>query len=204
MLGFNRVLCAMLNRLLQAQPHLTSELADYAGNSFSLLLWWHQAIVGVNAQGLFEPLSASAMTHANLTVQPLRLVAGLMQQNAQPQGLTITGDSAWSVALLQLLSQLDWDAEESLSQWIGDIPAYRIAQTLRLWAAWQRQFVQQNAQDAVAYLQFESATLAIPKAVALWCNEVDTLRDDVARLQKRLLKYQAQTVVALNKENTDV
>lgn len=202
MLGFNRVVCVVLNRLLQAQPHLANELADYAGNSFSLSVWWHKAIVGVNAQGVFEPLSVPALCHADLTVQPLRLVAGLMQQSAQPQGLQIAGDSAWSVALLQLLSQLDWDAEESLSQWIGDIPAHRIAQTLRLWADWQRQFVRQNAQDVVAYLQFEAATLAIPHVVALWCNEVDTLRDDVARLQKRILKYQAALVH--NKENTDV
>jgi ubiquinone biosynthesis protein UbiJ len=85
-----------------------------------------------------------------------------------------------------LFRHLDWDVEEDLSRVFGDIVAHRLASGGKAFAAWQREAVLRLAENLVEYWTEEQPLLARPAEVETFCRDVDTLRDDVARLEKRI------------------
>src|SRR5690606_37439306 len=100
----------------------------------------------------------------------------------------INGSVEFADTLGFVLRNLSWDFEEDLSRVVGDIAAHRIADSLRTLTAWQKQAAQNLAENAVEYLRDEKAVLPAPEEIAAFSNEVDKLRDDLARLEKRLQK----------------
>jgi len=68
----------------------------------------------------------------------------------------------------------------------GDIIAHRLASSSNALAAWQREAVLRLAENLAEYWTEEQPLLARPADVESFCCKVDTLRDDVARLEKRI------------------
>jgi ubiquinone biosynthesis protein UbiJ len=85
-----------------------------------------------------------------------------------------------------LFRNLTWDVEEDLSRVFGDIVAHRLASGGRAFAAWQREAVLRLGENLAEYWTEEQPLLARPADIENFCRNVDTLRDDVARLEKRI------------------
>jgi len=83
---------------------------------------------------------------------------------------------------------LKWDAEADLAAVIGDIPAHRLVKIGRSLADSLQVAARNTAENIREYAVEESAMLVVPADMASFGEAVNRLRDDVARLEKRLVK----------------
>lgn len=100
--------------------------------------------------------------------------------------LDISGDAYTAQRFQQLLNYAKPDIEEELSQVIGDAAAHRageFARGFRAWASDARATIHSNIRE---YLQEESRDVPSRYEVERFASNVDSLRDDVARLEARI------------------
>jgi ubiquinone biosynthesis protein UbiJ len=113
---------------------------------------------------------------------------GIEDANLEAGELVIEGDAIVGQRFASLMNQLDIDWEELFSEIIGDVPAralFSMFEGLQKWSAESGQTMKANVSD---YLLEESNLLAHPIAVDDFNDQVDTLRNDTARLEARLSK----------------
>ena len=100
--------------------------------------------------------------------------------------LDISGDAHTAQAFQQLLKFARPDVEEELSRFIGDAAAFRageLARGLRGWSRGARATMGSNIRE---YLQEESGKVPSRYEFERFGRNVETLRDDVARLEARI------------------
>jgi len=124
----------------------------------------------------------------------LARMAGSSGESAVRDGsLELTGDPEMAHAFQQLLAFAKPDIEEELSALIGDAGAHRAGEIMRgvgSWAKGARGTLGANIRE---YLQEESGDLPSRHEVERFAQQVSSLRDDVARLEARLNKFDSGT-----------
>lgn len=173
-----------LNHVLARTPWAQHKLLPFAGREARFVMPPVQLQLLVNADGLFAVGKGTADVEIVLPADtPLVALQGAdkAMRNAR-----INGSVEFADTLGFVLRHLSWDFEEDLSRIVGDIAAHRIASALRSFTAWQKQAAQNLAENTVEYLRDETGTLPAPQEIAAFSSEVDRLRDDLARLEKRL------------------
>jgi ubiquinone biosynthesis protein UbiJ len=107
--------------------------------------------------------------------------------------LEISGDIELGQRFQRILRVIEPDWEEHASRLVGDVAAHQLGRAARALRAWGRHAVQTLGQDVTEYLQEESQTLAKRARVNAFMRDVDTLRADFDRLQKRLERMEGGT-----------
>jgi ubiquinone biosynthesis protein UbiJ len=138
---------------------------------------------------------AGEVSNADATIQispslALRLLA--KDANAMSQ-VRIDGNTDLAKALAKVLQSMKWDYEEDLSKIIGDIPANKISQFAQKTGQEVKVQAINIAEMAAEYWQEENPIITKKRHVEAFVNEVDALRDDVARIEKRLAKLLKKT-----------
>lgn len=100
--------------------------------------------------------------------------------------IDISGDITIAQQFQKLLYFGRPDIEEELSTFVGDAAAYRLAEIARGFGAWRREARDTMRQNVGEYLQEESRAVPARDEVDAFRGEVETLRDDVSRLEARL------------------
>ena len=98
----------------------------------------------------------------------------------------IEGDAEFAQTLSQLARELRWDAEEDLSRVTGDIAAHKLMRGARAFQAYAKDASLRFAETGAAFLIDEDPTLVRKPMAEQFARDVSTLRDDTARLEKRL------------------
>ena len=96
------------------------------------------------------------------------------------------GDSDFAATINQLVGQLRWDVEEDLSRFFGDVAAHRMAATGRSFRRWGERTAEHVGRSLAGYWTEEDPLIASAPEVMGFNRDVDALRDDVARFEKRL------------------
>lgn len=177
---------AALNHVIARTAWAQQKLAPFAGREAVLAMPPFRLQLRVNEGGLFAAGTGEADVEITLPAStPLTALQGTdkVMRNAR-----INGSVEFADTLGFVLRNLSWDFEEDLSRVVGDIAAHRIAESLRTLTAWQKQAVQNLAENAAEYLRDEKRVLPSPQEIVVFSQEVDRLRDDLARLEKRLQK----------------
>lgn len=116
-------------------------------------------------------------------LSPLLLLQGMA---SLMRSVRLEGGIDFAEALGFVLRNLRWDAEEDLSRVVGDIAAHRLVNGARKFAGWQQQATQNLAENFAEYFTEEQPLITGRAAIADFSAAVETLRDDLARLEKRL------------------
>lgn len=142
----------------------------------------------------FTVLSSGEIAAAAPGVTPsvtLRLTPGLVlrvaarDENAWRE-VEVIGDADFAAAINQLVRQLRWDIEEDLSRFFGDVAAHRMAETGRAFRRWGSETAGHMGRSLADYWTEEDPLIASAAEIADFNRAADTLRDDVARLEKRI------------------
>jgi ubiquinone biosynthesis protein UbiJ len=126
-----------------------------------------------------------------IRLAPASLVAALRGEESALKSAEIRGDADFAAAVLFLVKNLRWDFEDDLSRLVGDIAAHRLVADATSLFAWEREARGRLAASLGEYLTQEGEILAAPRAVDAFIAEVDRLRDDVARFEKRMQRLPA-------------
>lgn len=91
----------------------------------------------------------------------------------------------------EVLGGLDIDWEEQLSRITGDVAAHKLGNAARAGRRWANGAADTLPQDLKDYLQEELRVLPVGFETDEFISAVDTLRDDVERLEARIKRLQA-------------
>lgn len=176
---------AAINHLLQGAAWACERLKPFCGKTVQFTVAPFSVALAILDNGEVSDESARPCDAA-FTLTPgvaLRMLAS--DKNAW-QEVQMSGDTELAREVLFVAQNLRWDAEEDLSRVFGDILAHRMVQAASGFKRWQLQAADSIARSAAAYWTDEQPLIATRHDVERFVREVDALRDDVARAEKRL------------------
>ncbi|MGY1488581.1 ubiquinone biosynthesis accessory factor UbiJ [Methylobacillus pratensis] len=186
------LLTRLLNHLMAQNSWAAGQLQPFGGKHARLILPPFSATLAVLEDGGLAIAGETAHTDAAITVPPsvaLRMLAGDESAGA---AASVSGDTEFAAALARVLQGISWEYEEDLSRVIGDIPAH---ETVKLGRAAVSQAKRQTANVAgmlAEYWQEEQPLIAKKRHIEQFVRDVDTLREDTERLQKRIDKLKSR------------
>jgi ubiquinone biosynthesis protein UbiJ len=178
---------AALNHLLEQQPWAAERLRPFAGQAVEFRCPpFPDLRLRITDNGLLDRARAETESALVVKLTPGALPFLLARGEAARKRVEIEGSADLAGAVDYLFGHLSWDFEEDLSRVFGDIVAHRLASGGKALAAWQRDAALRLAEGLAEYWTEEQPLLARPADVETFCRNVDALRDDVARLEKRV------------------
>lgn len=175
----------ILNHLLDQTPGAHERLRAHAGQRACLALGSARLSFLIDGQGRFVE-SAEEGHAVTIRLPADALLRLLHQREGVLREARIEGDAALAEVLGQVLKSLRWDVAEDISRVVGDVAAERIVGAARGTLARGNDLAARFATSGAEYLADEAGMLVRPSAAAPLAGDIDTLRDDVARLQKRI------------------
>lgn len=175
-----------INRLLRSHPWAVERLRTHAGKTARLVCLPAEWRATLSESGEFKKAHADSVPDVTISVTPGVLLRAAAGDETAWNAAEVTGDAEFAAALDYLRRNVRWDFEEDLSRLTGDIAAHRIANGARELERWSRRAVANLAQAFAEYAIHERPLVADARAVEAFNREVDVVRDDAERLQKRL------------------
>ena len=177
---------AALNHLLRSASWARARLQPFAGRIVRFELAPFTAAFTIRDTGEVADTSADAVADASFALTPGIALSMLSGDANAWQKVAVSGDGALVREVLFIAQNLRWDVEEDLSRVFGDIIAHRMVAAASELRSWQRDTARNFGQGFAAYWTDEQPLIASRHDVERFVREVDTLRDDVARFEKRL------------------
>ena len=180
-------LAPAINHLLKSASWARARLQPFAGKTARFNLPLFAITLAIRDSGEVEDSTPTgAAADASFALTPgvaLRMLAGDQQAWQQVE---VSGDTALAREILAIAQNLRWDVEEDLSRVFGDIVAHRMVQAGDELRRWRHQAADNIARSAVAYWTEEQPLIATRQDIESFLRDVDTLSDDVARIEKRI------------------
>lgn len=177
---------AALNHLLKQNVWALERLARFSGKHVRFDITPFTLTCAILSDGSVSGAEAAASADARCIIAPSLLPRLALHDEKAHAEIRTEGDAALLAEIFYLSRNLRWDPAEDLSPVTGDIAAERIVQSLQS-AHQQLQSSALNLSQAAAeYLTEERPLLAKPQQVSAFIQQVDNLRDDVARLEQRV------------------
>lgn len=130
---------------------------------------------------------------AIITIPPSLLLRLMAKDESAKLQIKVDGDTHLATTLAKVLSHVRWDYEDDLSKLTGDVSANKIGEFTRQSVRSVKDTAINLAEMLSEYWQEEKPLLAKKRHVDQFNTEVDTLRADVERLEKRLNKLANKT-----------
>jgi len=111
---------------------------------------------------------------------------GRQQQMLFSGDVSISGDVDLGRQVNTLLDELNIDWEEHLSHLLGDVLSHEIGSRVREFGGWARQTLETLSQDSSEYLHEEARLLISRAELEPFLADIDVIRNDVSRLEKRI------------------
>ena len=189
---FERGAAAGLNHLLAQQPWAAERLKAFAGQCAEFRCPpFPDLRFAILESGLVEEAPAEAASALVVKLRPSTLPLVLARDEAALKKIELQGSAELAATVQHLFRHLAWDIEEDLSRLFPDVVAHRLAEGGRAFAAWQSEAATRLAENLAEYLTEEQPLLARPADIEKFSREADTLREDAARLEKRIERLES-------------
>ena len=183
-----------LNRNLRGSPAATRLLDRLRGRVLALHLRELDRTLHLRAHpaGIQVLVATEQPADARLsgTLAGLTRLAAGASTGRLPPGVSLGGAAEVAEGFQQLLTLARPDFETLLSRALGDALAHTVGTGLRRVGGWVRRSLTSLGLDASEYLRYETDILPDRAEVTAFVDEVDRLRDDVARLAARVARLQ--------------
>ena len=146
------------------------------------------------SQSTPQPPSSNASAPVTETTYDVTIRASASAASAFLQGgqaaamkhVKIDGDAEFASTIARLAEHLRWEPEEDLAQLIGDAPAHQLAEHARATLAQARRSGQSMLESVAEYFLDENPQLVRQGSLDQMRSELVSLRDALARLEKRI------------------
>ena len=180
------VFCEPVNHVLRTNSWALQQLRPHAGRVACIDNMLFLSMMAVTPGGEVAEAAPDAVPDVTVRVTPGLMLRLIARDASAWREVKVEGDAEFAAALNHVARNLRWDVEEDLSRVFGDIAAHRMVETGRKFDNWGRQGADNLARSFAEYWTEERPLIASRGDVEQFTREVDTLRDDVARLGKRI------------------
>ena len=191
---------AFVNHILGQNPWAREALRGHAGRTVRFAvepLVFHAIITseglveanpgGIDAEnGSHQGASGQRSVDISLWIPLSSLPQFVLDPAGAVRNVRIEGDAELAQLLGRLVREVRWDAEDDLARWVGDIAAHQLVRNAKSFHAYALDASQRLTETLTAFLLDEDPMLVRREALDGWATEVARLRDDCARLEKRL------------------
>ena len=183
---------AAINHLLAQEAWARAKLIPHAGKVAVLDGGVLAVRLKVSADGMVETAGPDDLPTVTIRMQPSDLPLIMQNRERAFSYVKIEGDADFANTISQLSQSLRWEAEDDLSKVVGDIAATRIVSGVHTAVNTAKALHQSVTENIAEYFLEENPMLIRPQAVSDFTGEVTKLRDDVARLAKRIEKLKGR------------
>ena len=181
-----RTILAVLNHLLTAEGWALARLKPFAGAHARFDVGPLSWSFAVEHDGSLRPCEAGHEPQVTIRLPDDTPVRLLVDRSSIFQAARIAGAADFAEALGFVAKNLRWDAEADLARLIGDVPARRIHLEAHAAIECKRDMVTRLAANLTEFVVDEEGLVVRPPSISGFCSDVDRLRDDLARLEKRV------------------
>ena len=189
---FKALSTRFLQHLLTQNSWANALLQPYAGKAVQFDIASIKANIIILEDGGLGMAGETNIADATVCISASLLLRLIAQDEAAKVQIVISGDTHLATEFAKVLSSMRWDYEDELSKLVGDVSALKISQFGRDAATGIKRNSIQLAEMLSEYWQEEKPLIAKNRLVEKFNTEVDTLRADVARFEKRLTKLTQQ------------
>jgi ubiquinone biosynthesis protein UbiJ len=185
-----------LNHLLTQNSWALPRLQKFAGKTARFNIAPFSFAYMILEDGLLQSADSATSADAICIIAPSLLPRLATRDEHARSEIRSEGDAALLTEIFFLSQNLHWEVADDLSKITGDIAAERIVQTAK---NAQRQFhdgAVNFAESLSEYWTEERPLITKPTQIKTFTQQVDTLRDDIARLEQRVKR-----IALVNTEN---
>jgi ubiquinone biosynthesis accessory factor UbiJ len=186
MQALERAAVATLNHLVARESWAQERLRRHPGQQAEIIAGTFRLRLGLGSEGLFETAAAGKEPAVTITLPDDFPAKMLVDRDQLFASARIAGSADFAETLAFVFRNLRWDAEDDLAAIVGDIPAHRLVQAGRQLVAWQAGALKNLAGNVSEYVVEEAHLVTPGRDIDLFARSVRELRDDVARLEKRI------------------
>lgn len=187
----SKTLAKVLNHALYQNPPSLQLLNKLSGKIIRIELTHLEISLTLfpDVQGITVLSDYEGEVDVRITGAPFTLLRLLLQEQpllANNPEVVIAGDMGIAQQLLELIKELNPDWEEQIAQWLGDIPAHYLTNSFQQAQEYTQDRFNTLQLNLSEYLQEEVHHLPNPMEMELFLDTIDTLRDDLERLEQRI------------------
>jgi len=175
-----------LNHLIQGESWAEARLIAHSGAQVRIESGPFALRLSIGERGLFHAGDQAHDSDVCICLPsdvPVRL---LFDRDSLFSAVKLEGSADIAESLAFVLRNLQWDAEADLAQVVGDIPARRLTRIAQSLATAILQAIGRVADNFAEYAVEESGLLTAKRDISEFSSAVGNLRDDLARLEKRI------------------
>ena len=178
------MLAAALNRLLDQSPAAAKALMPWSGRNVCIETPLMRMTAVLTDDGRMGQTQAEpeVVLHVPLAF----FMARARDPAAASRLIDLCGDAELGEHVGHALALLHWDAAEDLSGLMGDVLASRLMRLAHLLRRLPESMGRRALLAGTEYWRDEATVLPRAEDVGAWQRAVDNLRDDLARLEKRI------------------
>jgi len=177
---------ATLNHLFTQSGWALQRLSKFAGKTARFNIVPFSFAYTVQEDGSIIPAAADASPDATCSIAPSLLPRLALKDEAAFSLIQTNGDAALLAEIFFLGKHLRWDAAEDLSRVTGDVAAERIVHLAESAQQQIRDGARSLSEAFAEYWTEERPLVAKSTHINSFVQQVDALRDDVARLEQRI------------------
>lgn len=175
----------VLNRMLAREAWAREKLTPFAGRSARFDAAPFGLTLQVADDGTFAA-SAGGEPAVTIGVALSSLPLAMFDPQAAMKDVRLSGDAEFAQALAFVLQNLRPEPEEELSRFIGDAAAQRLVGFLRASASQWKQIAENMLDNTAHYVVTENPMVVGRDELDAFNQDVNRLRDTVARIEKRI------------------
>jgi ubiquinone biosynthesis protein UbiJ len=184
----DKLVFAGLNHLLRSETWAWERLRQHAGAQVLIEAGPLRLNLRIDERGLLGFGEHSRAAEVTITLPADTPVRFLLDRDNLFSSVKIAGSVDIAESLAFVFRHLKWDVEADLASVVGDVPARRLALFGKQFGLRLQDGTRRLAENMVEFATEDSSLLAAHRDVECFSKEVDHLRDDTARLEKRIAR----------------
>jgi ubiquinone biosynthesis protein UbiJ len=181
----------MLNEQIAVSTAARQRLLELDGKRFAVVVKGSELRIIAESLGGELLISRSPEVECDVELSAtafdlLKLARSSSLSDLKSVGASLNGDIKIAESFAELFRHALPEPEGLLADWVGDMPAHAIGQAARRVGGWTGRAGKALEQNVAEYLQEENPTLLPPALARQFSAEVDRIRDDVDRAERRI------------------
>lgn len=178
----------VIQHLLAQNEWAAPMLQPFASQSVQLNFVLFKTTLVILENGSLAIAGETNLPNATITIPPSLLLRLIAKDESAKLQIKVDGDTHLATSLAKVLSNVRWDYEDDLSKLTGDISASKVGALSRQSVSAIKDSATNLAEMLSEYWQEEKPMLAKKRHIEQFNSDVDTLRADIERMEKRLNK----------------
>jgi ubiquinone biosynthesis protein UbiJ len=183
---------AFINHVLRAESWARERLKRFSGKSLKLHIPPIHLHFIIDETGYLDSHPDQEWADAEVLTGWPAIGRWIVEKTPNTEFVRFAGDTELAREFTVVLQQVRWDMEEDLSHAVGDILAHRMVSSAKRIMQWHRESARNLAESFAEYWTEEQPLIAKTLSVGEFVQDVDVLRDDIERLEKKLERFARQ------------